>query len=358
MQVDTVEIRWFCRGCGYDLRALMQPRCPECGREFNPEDRRTFRTRPLRRWGWINRIGLALAILALLLTGTGWEVYAGWKADQEAGRSLRVYRQPLGGDKLKALLGPWGKYLDRVVTVDDGGPASMPVSRFEAIAKLSHLESLNVCSPSLTNEKVAPLAGLTQLKYLTLVAARFDDEGLGQLKGNRNLEALTLGGSNFTGSALAEFDLRSVRTLRLMGNKIDDSALVGLGQCARLENFVLMADKVTDAGLVRLKGLHNLQAVQIRSTAVTGHTLAELDFQQLRSLSLMNSGVDDAALPALAGCEKLETLDLSYCKITDEGLRALKPLKSLTKFDVHGNATTEAGRAELQAALPALKITW
>lgn len=35
-----------CLGCGYSLRALTVPRCPECGREFEPADARTYRRPP------------------------------------------------------------------------------------------------------------------------------------------------------------------------------------------------------------------------------------------------------------------------------------------------------------------------
>ena len=31
-----------CLDCGYDLRGLPKNRCPECGREFDPEDCRTY----------------------------------------------------------------------------------------------------------------------------------------------------------------------------------------------------------------------------------------------------------------------------------------------------------------------------
>ena len=32
----------FCRACGYDLHGLDKPRCPECGRAFDPDDRRSY----------------------------------------------------------------------------------------------------------------------------------------------------------------------------------------------------------------------------------------------------------------------------------------------------------------------------
>lgn len=40
-----------CRGCGYSLRGLPEPRCPECGKTFSPDDPETYNdpSRPKRR---------------------------------------------------------------------------------------------------------------------------------------------------------------------------------------------------------------------------------------------------------------------------------------------------------------------
>ena len=32
----------YCRGCGYDVRGLAEHTCSECGRRFDPQDRRTY----------------------------------------------------------------------------------------------------------------------------------------------------------------------------------------------------------------------------------------------------------------------------------------------------------------------------
>jgi len=42
----------YCRRCGYVLDGLSDHRCPECGRPFDPANRRTYRTTPRRRWSW------------------------------------------------------------------------------------------------------------------------------------------------------------------------------------------------------------------------------------------------------------------------------------------------------------------
>ncbi len=56
-----------CLTCGYLLRGLPEPVCPECGRRFNSADASTFDTRPpsWRRRRWVARGCTALAIVLL-----------------------------------------------------------------------------------------------------------------------------------------------------------------------------------------------------------------------------------------------------------------------------------------------------
>lgn len=43
----SAEPARYCRGCGYSLHGLPEPRCPECGRNYDPADPRTY---------WLNGI--------------------------------------------------------------------------------------------------------------------------------------------------------------------------------------------------------------------------------------------------------------------------------------------------------------
>lgn len=63
-----------CLGCRYQLRGLENPVCPECGRRFSPDDRRTFGdlfhrgtyhrwTHPPRRW--LRYVVMAWAVVSL-----------------------------------------------------------------------------------------------------------------------------------------------------------------------------------------------------------------------------------------------------------------------------------------------------
>lgn len=65
----------FCRGCDYPLKALTEPRCPECGRGFDAGDARTFSHE--HAWStakrWLLRIRLCL--LPILLS---WMFYTAW----------------------------------------------------------------------------------------------------------------------------------------------------------------------------------------------------------------------------------------------------------------------------------------
>ncbi len=66
----------YCLACGYALRGLPEPRCPECGKGFDPIDAQTFvRGRPMgpivrflsRPLGWpFGAVGVILLLLSLL----------------------------------------------------------------------------------------------------------------------------------------------------------------------------------------------------------------------------------------------------------------------------------------------------
>ncbi len=58
------EIR--CLSCGYQLRGLTQSVCPECGRDFDPFDPKSFDSRP-PQWRRRRRIRRAIILVFLLL---------------------------------------------------------------------------------------------------------------------------------------------------------------------------------------------------------------------------------------------------------------------------------------------------
>jgi hypothetical protein len=66
-----------CMECGYSLRALTLPRCPECGRRFDPLDVFTYRTAGAAKV--FQRLRWATAAVGLLVTVLG---YRKWTDDE------------------------------------------------------------------------------------------------------------------------------------------------------------------------------------------------------------------------------------------------------------------------------------
>lgn len=59
-----------CLRCGYVLEYLPEPRCPECGRTFDPADPRTFRRDGPRPFEW--QLTLLVAVVDMLMLPVCW----------------------------------------------------------------------------------------------------------------------------------------------------------------------------------------------------------------------------------------------------------------------------------------------
>ena len=78
----------YCRRCRYVLDSLSDHRCPECGRPFDPANRRTYRTTPHRKsaylgWGFLIGSGI-MALLTLL------HLMPGYFANDSSGTSKAI----------------------------------------------------------------------------------------------------------------------------------------------------------------------------------------------------------------------------------------------------------------------------
>jgi hypothetical protein len=65
----------FCQHCQYNLHGLTRYRCPECGREFDPDDPATFDPKPTScaHWPlWLVAAGAAYPWLAVCGLATTW----------------------------------------------------------------------------------------------------------------------------------------------------------------------------------------------------------------------------------------------------------------------------------------------
>ena len=59
----SIKAEMFCLQCGYNLRGLERPSCPECGRGYDAENPATYR-RPVKVSNAVRNVALILVIVA------------------------------------------------------------------------------------------------------------------------------------------------------------------------------------------------------------------------------------------------------------------------------------------------------
>ena len=96
----------------------------------------------------------------------------------------------------------------------------------------------------------------------------------------------------------------------------------------------------------------------VPDVAVSDTGLKQLGgLQRLEYLDLMGTKVTDDGLEYLVGLGRLRFLRLVDTPITDAGLKHLMAMSDLRELEIQDTTVTEQGAAELQQALPKLKIT-
>jgi hypothetical protein len=142
----------------------------------------------------------------------------------------------------------------------------------ERLAVLSHLRTLWVGSPEITDDGLRHLRKMTTLGTVYLCSTSVTGRGLEHLKGNADLHSLWLGG---VGTRVGDEGLehltgfKKLSLLRLDGTRVTDAGLKHLGRLAALYQLGLDGTRVTDEGLTHLFGLKQLRVLCLGNTAVT-----------------------------------------------------------------------------------------
>ncbi len=151
----------WCRKCWYILDGLDRHRCPECGREFDPANLQTYRTKPRRRWWRAVLLRTAAVLLVLLVMGGGW-TYWRYTVEQRAMVKLRslgiVYheeRAPLG----PGWLTDWATQRDQPVLKAVGAIWMLQAKDTDLrhLRRLTKLQELNLSETKVTDAGIADL---------------------------------------------------------------------------------------------------------------------------------------------------------------------------------------------------------
>ena len=152
-----------------------------------------------------------------------------------------------------------------------------------------------------------------------------------------------------------------------VSNMFDDGMPL-IGKLQHLKTLRLGSTEVTDTGLSHVKDLSELRQLSLENTRITDQGLKSLAaLTSLKWLHLDNNVSDgngkiikrvqitDDGLANLKGLRNLELLDLRGTDITDAGLEHLKSLSKLQQLSLNYTNVTEAGVKALKDALPNLK---
>jgi Leucine-rich repeat (LRR) protein len=261
----------------------------------------------------------------------------------------------------------------------------------KSLQSLQKLTSLNVSRASLTGESLIAMAEFPVLRELRLDGGEWlRDDHLVELARLKNLEILSLADTNVTTTGLEH--LRHLPKLRYLllercHNITDDSVddLISLCQENHL-NLSLSGTDITLPELVRMRRTLTNCTIQFRPETMTGlraigergqfmtsevgeirgfRRRADLDglfvplrpgdltvvsstASELLEINLDHSNVDDLMLQELRELPRLETLRLSSCFVTDDGLSVLARFPNLLSLSLMENDVDGHGLVQLQ----------
>jgi hypothetical protein len=146
------------------------------------------------------------------------------------------------------LLKQFGKLKDLKVCLMPAADA-----RWDALARLETLKSLDLSGTALPQGLPQRLAALHELRYLTLDYCGITDDGVKSLEAFPNLKIVELHAVNITDAGLEHLEvLKGLSFLNLCNTQITDGGLDRLAQFPNLTELLAFNTKVTREGLERL----------------------------------------------------------------------------------------------------------
>ena len=200
------------------------------------------------------------------------------------------------------------------------------------VARLPHLQSINLAYTRITDQGLEHLAPLEHVKVLKLYYAEsVTDEGIAHLKHWKNLEHLDLRGTKVT-STLFEHIARmtSLRFLDVGYSRVNDDSFELLENLDQLEHLAFGGNKMSGTALPSLKLLPALKEL-----SVSGH--------QRTDSGLWSVAVTDFNIGHIAQLPRLEVLDLGETNVSDRGIAELARLKNLHTLDLQGDPGDQQG---------------
>ncbi len=200
-----------------------------------------------------------------------------------------------------------------------------------------------------------------RLELADLVGTNINPPDLERLAGLAHLKILNLPGPMWNPSANSNTDysrelrhLASVRSLEeltfsytyLESINFEDPGIEAIAALA--PSLRLLSIENTQVHGRHLAALKNLESLDLVYCPVNDEGLKELHgLTKLRRLLLRDAVISDDGMRNLGGLVNLEQLDLGGTKITDAGIAHLKGMTKLKKLDLLGTALSDDGARQL-----------
>ncbi|XP_071910883.1 uncharacterized protein [Coffea arabica] len=212
-------------------------------------------------------------------------------------------------------------------------------SDMESLAGLINLKELQISSVNITNIGVSYLEGLSNLISLTVEGCNVTASCLDPISAFRHLKVLNLGFNDVTDACLVHLKgLQGLRKLHLSDTEVGSEGLRHLSGLTNLEEINLAFTSVTDGGLEKLSQLTNLKSLNLDAPQITDHGLEMLTgLTEVTHLDLFGAHISDSGVNCLSYFKNLQSLDLCGGKLTDAGVKNIKYLTSLMILNLSQN---------------------
>jgi internalin A len=227
----------------------------------------------------------------------------------------------------------------------------------ELVAKLSNVTRLAARGPGVQNSSLEKLKGMKNLRVLDLDQSSVDDAGMEHLVG-LPLVDINLKLTNVRDDGVAHLaKIPTLKQLKLIKTKVTNAGIVHVKGMANLEGVDLQDVKTVDSACLNdLKGLKKLKFLRIYGNTFEGEGLAPLaEMGSLRTLSMQYTNLDDTTVKHIKGLTNLEKLYLYGTQISDAGMAQLTGLTKLKELELR--ATTGVGvDVEYLTSFPELQL--
>lgn len=198
-----------------------------------------------------------------------------------------------------------------------------------------------------------------QIPGQPIVSVQFEgaddgDAALRCVKGLSQLRSLKVhartGWPNVTDAGLEHLrGLTDLNELDLSQSDVTDAGLASLEGLTKLRRLSLYRTKVSNAGVrEHLKNLTKLESLDIGNSEVDDDGLRYLEpFERLRQVGLVGGKFSGAGMVRLQKLPRLESVIVSYSRIADDDLRTLAKLPNLRHLDVSHTKVSDAGLAHV-----------